>query len=106
MTVGEGGRRLEDVREGEDLTPGGSLDFLLLFLVLHLLARSPAVGELAVEKGEDPRGSSQWLDVGCRGAGWVLRCWSWAGGEFAMRGRGEGEAPQLRDQALEIRPCT
>lgn len=100
--MGEGGRCLGDVREGEDLTPGGSLDFLLPFLVLHLLARSAAVGELAVEKGEDPRGSSQWLDVGCRSAGWVLWCWSWARGEFALLGRGEGEASQLGDQALEI----
>lgn len=97
-------------REGEDSTPGGPLAFLLLFLVLRLLAQSPAVGELAVEKGEDPRGSSRWLDVGCRGAGRVLWCWSWAGGEFALPERGEGEASQLGDYALEIsweiRPCT
>lgn len=79
----------------EDLIPGGSPDFLIL-LVLHLLTplspgTGPADGELAMEEGEDPRGPSQCLAMGCRGGGGSPAracCWSWVEGEFVIR---EGE---------------
>lgn len=60
----EGRDGLGDVTNGEDVTQGGSLDFLLL-LVLHSLtpgshpAQGPADGELTMEEGEDRRGPNQ-----------------------------------------------
>lgn len=85
------------VRKGEHLTSGVFPGFFLL-LVLHLLtalspSTRPCYGQLAVEEGEDRRGPSQCLDVGCRGRGlgpvWS-RLLALGGGRIWYEARGVG----------------